>query len=275
MRGELDWIVMKALEKDRNRRYETANGFVDDIQRYLNDQPVQACPPSWWYRCRKFAPEQRAGAGRVAGAAYPPGGNHRHDVGVACADHNRWKAEQALAAETEARQAERQARDRAMAALQLMTEEIVQNRMTREPHLHDEDKAFLRKLIEHFEGFAALTPDDAESRALRAEGYAQVGAIRHRLGELKEAEAAIAASVRILKQLVAEFPARPEFRHELGRSQNHLGMLHSATGRSGGGGSLLRRRPGHLHETGRRRARGPGGPHRTGPEPHLPGHPPP
>jgi len=55
MRGELDWIVMKTLEKDRNRRYETANGFAADVQRYLNDEPVQACPPSAWYRFRKFA----------------------------------------------------------------------------------------------------------------------------------------------------------------------------------------------------------------------------
>ena len=55
MRGELDWIVMKTLEKDRNRRYETANGFAADVQRYLNDEPVQACPPSAGYRLRKFA----------------------------------------------------------------------------------------------------------------------------------------------------------------------------------------------------------------------------
>ncbi len=46
---------MKALEKDRNRRYETANGFALDVQRYLTDEPVLACPPSAWYRLRKFA----------------------------------------------------------------------------------------------------------------------------------------------------------------------------------------------------------------------------
>jgi WD40 repeat protein len=55
VRGELDWIVMKALEKDRDRRYETANGFAMDIGRYLKDEPVQACPPSAAYRFRKFA----------------------------------------------------------------------------------------------------------------------------------------------------------------------------------------------------------------------------
>jgi tetratricopeptide (TPR) repeat protein len=54
VRGELDWIVMRALEKDRSRRYETANGLAADVQRYLADEPVQACPPSAGYRLRKF-----------------------------------------------------------------------------------------------------------------------------------------------------------------------------------------------------------------------------
>jgi serine/threonine protein kinase/WD40 repeat protein len=54
-RAELDWIVMKCLEKDRNRRYETANGLARDIQRYLHDEPVQACPPSLGYRLVKIS----------------------------------------------------------------------------------------------------------------------------------------------------------------------------------------------------------------------------
>ena len=54
VRGELDWIVMKALEKDRGRRYQTANSFARDIQRYLADEPVEASPPSAFYRLRKF-----------------------------------------------------------------------------------------------------------------------------------------------------------------------------------------------------------------------------
>src|SRR5262249_23212269 len=59
LRGELDWIVMKALEKDRTRRYETANGLARDIQRYLADEPVEACPPSAGYKLRKFARKYR------------------------------------------------------------------------------------------------------------------------------------------------------------------------------------------------------------------------
>jgi tetratricopeptide (TPR) repeat protein/serine/threonine protein kinase len=61
VRGELDWIVMKALEKDRSRRYETANGFAMDVQRYLADEPVLACPPSAGYRLKKFVRRNKGG----------------------------------------------------------------------------------------------------------------------------------------------------------------------------------------------------------------------
>jgi serine/threonine protein kinase/Flp pilus assembly protein TadD len=66
MRGELDWIVMRALEKDRNRRYESASAFAADVQRYLNDEPVQACPPSPWYRFRKYFRRNKAGLSILA-----------------------------------------------------------------------------------------------------------------------------------------------------------------------------------------------------------------
>ncbi|MGE3315524.1 MAG: serine/threonine protein kinase, partial [Planctomycetaceae bacterium] len=60
VRGELDWIVMKALEKDRTLRYETADAFARDIERYLNNEPVEACRPSSAYRLRKFVVRNRA-----------------------------------------------------------------------------------------------------------------------------------------------------------------------------------------------------------------------
>jgi eukaryotic-like serine/threonine-protein kinase len=69
MRGDLDWITMKALEKDRTRRYETANGLARDIQRYLSDEPVEACPPSSTYRLRKFAKKNRAALTTAAAIA--------------------------------------------------------------------------------------------------------------------------------------------------------------------------------------------------------------
>ena len=67
VRGELDWIVMKCLEKDRNRRYETANGLARDVQRFVEGDSVEACPPTLGYRLRKlYRQEPRGGLGRGA-----------------------------------------------------------------------------------------------------------------------------------------------------------------------------------------------------------------
>ena len=69
LRGDLDWIVMKCLEKDRARRYETANGLAMDLQRHLGNEPVLARPPSWFYRLQKTVRRHKLGfaaAGAVA-----------------------------------------------------------------------------------------------------------------------------------------------------------------------------------------------------------------
>ncbi len=60
VRGDLDWIVMKALEKDRRRRYETASGLAADLRRFLAEEPVEARPPSAWYRFGKLARRHKA-----------------------------------------------------------------------------------------------------------------------------------------------------------------------------------------------------------------------
>src|SRR4029077_9823398 len=69
LRGELDWIVMKALEKDRSRRYESASALATDIQRYLSDEPVLACPPTTMYRFQKFARKHRPAFATAAAIA--------------------------------------------------------------------------------------------------------------------------------------------------------------------------------------------------------------
>jgi hypothetical protein len=66
LHGELDWIVMRALEKERTRRYETANGFARDIERYLTGEPVDAGPPSATYRLKKFAGKNKLLLGAIA-----------------------------------------------------------------------------------------------------------------------------------------------------------------------------------------------------------------
>jgi serine/threonine protein kinase/WD40 repeat protein len=121
-RGELDWIVMKALEKDRNRRYDTASAFAADVQRYLHDEPVQACPPSLGYRLGKFVRRNRGpvlaaslvGLALVGGIIGTTWGLIRTSNARAAAVH---EAEQKEAASAAARQSERDAKDQLFLAL--------------------------------------------------------------------------------------------------------------------------------------------------------------
>jgi hypothetical protein len=66
LRGDLDWITMKALEKDRTRRYATVNALAMDVRRHLNDEPVLASPPSAAYRAGKFVRRHRVGVAAVS-----------------------------------------------------------------------------------------------------------------------------------------------------------------------------------------------------------------
>lgn len=68
LRGDLDWIVMRALEKDRDRRYESAREFANDIERHMRNEPVTAGPPSTSYRMRKFVRRHKAGVGAIVAA---------------------------------------------------------------------------------------------------------------------------------------------------------------------------------------------------------------
>ena len=252
VRGELDWIVMKALEKDRNRRYETANGFAMDVQRYLADEPVLACPPSAGYRLRKFV---RRNKGPVIAVSVVllclVAGIIGTSAGLVWAVRERDDKAKALIAETKARDAEKQARDRAMTALRDMTDDIVENQMARGTTLTEENKEFLRKIIKHFEGFAAITADDAESRAIRAEGYFSR---RHDAAPPRRAEGSRGGLCRVARPPEAtgrRLPHRPEFRRA-GHESQQPGQPVPRHGPAQGSGGGLRRRPGPPEATGRR-----------------------
>ena len=112
VRGEVDWIVMKCLEKDRSRRYETASGLAHDVERFLKDEPVEACPPSAGYRLRKFARQNKRWLTTAAVIAALSCSVRRTASGCFCA----WRAEaRAMAAlergELAAHQAKQAERD--------------------------------------------------------------------------------------------------------------------------------------------------------------------
>ena len=118
VRGELDWIVMKCLEKDRNRRYETADGLARDLERYLRDEPVEASSPGVGYRLRKFLKRNK---GRVTAVALVlaalVAGTMGTTWGMIRAEQARRDAVAAWAAESERAAGERRERDQAQTRL--------------------------------------------------------------------------------------------------------------------------------------------------------------
>ncbi len=122
--GELDWIVMKALDKERSRRYETANGFARDVERFLNDETVEACPPSQAYRLKKFIHRNRAMVAAVSAvAAALVLGIIGFAWQASVARHQRDLANEARESEARQRQLASDERDRAIEARQQEAEQ--------------------------------------------------------------------------------------------------------------------------------------------------------
>jgi tetratricopeptide (TPR) repeat protein len=120
-----------------------------------------------------------------------------------------------------------------MEALRSLTDDVVEQQLSRGVQLSEADKAFLRKVLGHYQTFAALRGDGPESRVIRGEGFHRVGYLRHRLGELHDAEAAYDEAIALRKPLVAEFPDVPQYRRDLALSYTQLANLLSDTGRPG------------------------------------------
>ncbi len=231
LRGDLDWITLKCLEKDRARRYDTAAALADDVQRFLDDEPVLAGPPSKTYRLRKFLRRNR---GRVAAAAIILvtllGGIVGTTLSAIRANRERDNKQTALD-ELEKQQrtteaaltAETHARIRAMSALRSLTDDVVQRLMARQATLTDEDRAFLARIVREFEAFAAVRGENEESRSIRAEGQMRVGLLRGALGESLEALRSYEQAIEMYKTLAADFPSKKGYRRQLAACHRNIG----------------------------------------------------
>jgi eukaryotic-like serine/threonine-protein kinase len=240
VRGELDWIVMRSLEKDRNRRYETANAFALDVQRYLADDPVQACPPSAGYRLRKFYRRNRSEV--VAAAVVAVAlvlGLIGTTGGLIWADRERLDATQArddkqaaldrLVVEEQrtrdALTAETRARQQAMSTLIRLTDRMVERQMARQSVLDAADKQFFESVIAEFDAVARLQGNGEQSRALRALGHFRVGVLTMHLGEHVRARRAFEEAGTLYRQLATDFPGQLEHLRGSAGCQQNLGIL--------------------------------------------------
>jgi serine/threonine protein kinase len=187
MQGDLDWIVMKAVEKDRGRRYETANGLARDVERYLHDEPVEACPPSTVYRLRKYL---RRHKGPVLAAAVVllalVGGTVGTTIGL-----------------VQARQAEGRARaerDKAKAISQFLTEDLL---VQAEPDKNAPmDQVSLLEVVDR--AAAQVSERFADQPLLEAEIRKTLGQVYYGLGQLDQAEHHLRAALATNRRLLGE-----------------------------------------------------------------------
>jgi non-specific serine/threonine protein kinase/serine/threonine-protein kinase len=206
IRGELDWIVMKCLEKERSRRYETANSLERDIERYLHDEAVDACPPSTRYRLRKFARKHKRAFTTAAGfvVILTMGGILSIWLAVR-ARQAEAAAVDALKAEAAQRQEAEQQRDRAdLAAAEarevsrFLSEDLLGQA---DPNRNTPDKRMtVEELLRKAEQTIAGNPRFARHPAAEATLRAMIGNTYFRLGLLSEAERHLREAVRIRQQ---------------------------------------------------------------------------
>jgi tetratricopeptide (TPR) repeat protein len=279
VQGDLDWIVLRCLEKNREDRYATANALAQDVQRHLDDEPVLAGPPSRRYRLGKFLRRHRgpvlaavavvvvllAGiAGTTVGLVWALASEDlarqkQRDAETAREDattqlHRAKKAEadareerdRAQKAEKEA-QAERdraktaeenatsernravQAQEETRLALDTVTDDVVQNLVTRYgDNLGEPVKSFLRKLVRFYENFSAVQGDMPDVLGLRADGYFRVARLNAVLGDAGGAAAAYRQELAILDKLLAARRPREEYLFSQAMSLSNLSnVLHT------------------------------------------------
>lgn len=246
VRGELDWIAMKALEKDRKRRYESASAFGADLDRYLRDEPVTACPPSTRYRLTKFIRRNRTAltATTVVLIALVLGtvisvwqaidaSRARH-----LADERLALANERLASETAAKQeAERQrsiadeqrslAEQSFQTALNSMHQtvaNIADEKLGRVRKSEPFRKALLENALGFYEQFLALRSDDQKLQFEVAKAWQRIGLIKHLMNDWQGAVKAFDKVQGMAGRYLADSPDDARYLELIGECCTEYGL---------------------------------------------------
>ncbi|MEX0641790.1 MAG: protein kinase [Pirellulales bacterium] len=214
LRGDLDWIVMKALEKDRARRYETADALARDIQRFLADQPVEACPPSAAYRFRKYARRNRVAllTALLVSAALV--------TGIVVSTWQAIRAREAERAAQAAQQDEARQRTeadeqraqalanyrRARSAIDAYFTLVSEDKLLDVPALQPLRKDLLESALQFYKDFTLEHTNDPELLVDLATTYMRLSEIYHSVDRNDDAVAAIDRAVVVIEHLRRDFP---------------------------------------------------------------------
>jgi serine/threonine protein kinase/tetratricopeptide (TPR) repeat protein len=232
LRGELDWVVMKCLEKDRARRYDTANGLARDLERYLRDEPVEAGPPGAGYRLRKLARKHRTALG-VAGLFVA--------LLALAAGVGTWQAVRATRAERQAlaeRDRAEQERGRAEAGFEMARDTVDRffTQVAESPQLKAQGmekfrKDLLQNAREFYEQFTRERLDAPGVRRDLGLAHYRLAKIHEALGDYAAAEISSEKAIRILDDLARAQVEAAEYQRDLAASHFELGAVYFDTGR--------------------------------------------
>jgi tetratricopeptide (TPR) repeat protein len=223
--GDLDWIVMKSLEKDRGRRYETTSAFAADVERYLADEPVQACPPSAIYRLRKFV---RRHKGPVVAATVVL---LSLLAGITGTTLGFVRASAALElVEAQQKRVERYFQ-KALDAVDRMLTSVGEKQLAEVPQMEETRQRLLEDALEFYQGFVQEQSSDASVRRETARAYQRTAHIYRMLGRHDDAERQYGEALFIYQGLATEFAKEPTYSQDLADTHRFLGELLSDKGR--------------------------------------------
>jgi serine/threonine protein kinase len=225
LRGELDWVVMKCLEKQRDRRYETANGLARDIQRYLANEVVEARPPSAGYRLRKFVRRNRAAVimGVVVSLAIVLG-----------AGGATWQAIRATRAEAQSRQDRDRAEEsfrQARAAVDDYFTTVSENQLLKVPGMKPIRKSLMDRALKYYQDFVRQRDGDESVKGELGRTYYRIARITSFLAQSEESQKAYENALQAYEGLVQAHPDESRYQTDLAIVCNDLGNVLRARGR--------------------------------------------
>jgi serine/threonine protein kinase len=240
LRGDVETIVAKALEKDKDRRYQSAAELAADIRRYLADEPIAARPASALYHLRTFARRNRALVWGVAAAGV---------LLVLGTVGTTWQAVAATRARDRARAAERLAEARLQEAVHSAVEmhELAEQRLANIPGATKAREQAARAAVRQASAAAATPPGSAAATYVLAYAHQRVGEVNLVEGHTAEALASFLASLQARRRLAEEDPGNPAAQRSLAvgfwrvaDAQIQMGRLAEAQGNNRGAEAIHR-----------------------------------
>lgn len=225
LRGDLDWITFKSMEKDRTRRYETATALARDLQRHLEGKTVSAAAPTWSYQLGKFTGRHKVPliAAGLAAAALLAG------TGVSL-----WQASRAETSRTEAERNRLEAEanfDRARQAVELYLGRVNDHPRLQQADFQDLQRNLMETALPFYEEMSRTRGNHPKLRLDRSVALSRLGGIYQSIGRMDESGKAWQESLEIAAGLAAEFPQDPAYQEVLAGRYSSLATLLLASDR--------------------------------------------